>query len=201
MAVFDIACANLVYFTMGIGTGCNESAWCYGICLVKLLPGQDWESIICRFPKDAPKKVLHLWRLKFLMYGWSSILGQISNIWDCFTRIFDFWLESWVCFPCTVCFCVDPPPPISPETGTGFGIGTLSWGDTTLQRLLPVVLILILVCQKCCADALTWLSKAKMHMVYSGSPLGEPIIFLLFFRCFLRSKLYFRWHLPTKFVK
>jgi len=41
--------------------------------------------------------------------------------------------------------------------------------ETTLRRLMPVVLILILVCQKCCADALTWLSKAKMHMVYSGS--------------------------------
>ena len=138
MAVFDIACANLVYFTMGIGTGCNESAWCYGICLVKLLPGQDWGihhlpiSQRCTEKGTSPLTIeipdvwliihigsnfkhLRLFSLGFLIFDWSH--GYLFHA-QC--------VSVWI-----------PHPPISPETGTGFGIGTLSWGDTTLQRLLP----------------------------------------------------------------
>lgn len=172
---------------------------CYGICLVKLLTGQDWESIICRFPKDAPKRY-------FTFDDWISWCMVDHPYWvklQTFEIVslgfLDFWLESGYVFHAQ-CVSVWIPHPPSPRR-YGFGIGTLSWGDTTLQRLLPVVLILILVCQKCCADALTWLSKAKMHMVYSGSPLGEPITFLLFFRFFFRRKLHFRWHLPNKLVE
>ena len=38
-----------------------------------------------------------------------------------------------------------------------------------LQHSAPVLLILTLVLQKCSADALTWLTRAKYHMTYSGS--------------------------------
>lgn len=38
-----------------------------------------------------------------------------------------------------------------------------------LQHSAPVLLILALVLQKCSADALTWFTKAKYHMSYSGS--------------------------------
>jgi hypothetical protein len=38
-----------------------------------------------------------------------------------------------------------------------------------LQHSAPVLLILTLVLQKCSADALTWFTRAKYHMAYSGS--------------------------------
>ncbi|CAK9045635.1 UDP-N-acetylglucosamine transporter (Golgi UDP-GlcNAc transporter) (Solute carrier family 35 member A3) [Durusdinium trenchii] len=38
-----------------------------------------------------------------------------------------------------------------------------------VQESIPVLLIMILVAQKCSADALTWYTRAKQHVPYSGS--------------------------------
>lgn len=146
------------------------------------------------------EKVLHLWRLNILMYGWSSILGQTANIWDCFTRIFGFLIGVWVCFPCTMCFCVDPSSLISSTVRFRHRNFVLRWHHSTASIAScsnPDFGVSKVLCR--CLDVAF---KSKDAHGLFWKPLGWTYHFSLVFSFFFfRRKLHFRWHLPNKFVE